>query len=123
MEFCLRLMSQCPRCHQSVEPQAITCPFCRTPLKAFGHPGIPLHRSTGEESLCMTCAYHDDDSCNFPQRPDARECTLYTDRAQPMVLPSVPKLPFSYQSWVRRNLKWLVLLGLILLSIAVTLLR
>jgi hypothetical protein len=41
-------MPNCPRCHQSINPQAVTCPYCRTPLKAYGHPGIPLHRATGE---------------------------------------------------------------------------
>ncbi|MEA5513598.1 zinc ribbon domain-containing protein, partial [Nodularia sp. UHCC 0506] len=67
----------CPTCHQLVDNQAITCPYCRTTLKAYGHPGIPLHRATGKEFLCDSCTYHADDTCNFPQRPYAKDCTLY----------------------------------------------
>jgi hypothetical protein len=48
-------------------------------LKAYGHPGITLHRAIGDASLCETCTYHADDSCTFPQRPHAQECTLYND--------------------------------------------
>jgi hypothetical protein len=78
-------MPTCPRCHQSVDSQTIACPYCRTPLKAHGHPGIPLHRAAGETYLCDTCIYHEDDTCNYPQRPYAKECTLYHDRSQPIV--------------------------------------
>jgi hypothetical protein len=67
----------CPHCHQLVDSQAISCPYCRTTLKAYGHPGIPLHRATGDGYLCDTCTYHADDTCNFPQRPYAKDCTLY----------------------------------------------
>jgi hypothetical protein len=67
----------CPRCHQLVDSQAITCPHCRITLKAYGHPGIPLHRSVGNDYLCETCVYHQDNSCNFPKRPYAQDCTLY----------------------------------------------
>lgn len=52
-------------------------------LKAYGHPGIPLHRASGDVPLCESCTYHADDTCTFPQRPHARECTLYTDISQP----------------------------------------
>ncbi|MEM6403842.1 MAG: zinc ribbon domain-containing protein, partial [Cyanobacteria bacterium P01_D01_bin.116] len=61
----------CPRCKQPVNSQAVTCPFCRTQLKAYGHPGIPLHRSEGDEYLCDTCTYHGDNTCNYPKRPYA----------------------------------------------------
>jgi hypothetical protein len=67
----------CPRCHQFIDSQAITCPHCRITLKAFGHPEIPLHRSISSDYLCETCVYHQDDSCNFPKRPYAQDCTLY----------------------------------------------
>jgi Double zinc ribbon len=67
----------CSRCRQLVDSQAITCPYCRITLKAYGHPGIPLHRSNGNSYLCESCVYAQDDSCNFPQRPYARDCTLY----------------------------------------------
>jgi len=78
-------MPDCPRCHQPVDARAIACAHCKTPLKAFGHPGIPLYRSQPEEFLCTTCIYHEDDTCNYPQRPFAKECTLYHDRAEPLV--------------------------------------
>lgn len=118
-------MPNCPRCHQSINAQAVTCPYCRTPLKAYGHPGIPLHRATGEAPLCESCIYHVDDSCNFPQRPHARECTLYQDIEQNQLnitqhnsargfLPSIT-------SWVKRNQIWLLLLGLLLVSFLIAL--
>lgn len=62
----------CPRCHQSIDSQAVACPYCRIEIKAFGHPGIPLHRAEGTSFLCNSCTYHADDSCNFPQRPYAQ---------------------------------------------------
>lgn len=117
-------MSECPRCHQAVDAKAIACPYCRTTLKAHGHPGIPLYRSTGIESLCKTCLYDADDSCTFPQRPDARECTLYQDVAAPIVAHSVKyKGEFFNKAWLRRNLVWVALLGLIVFSLLVTIAR
>jgi hypothetical protein len=96
----------CPRCQQQVEPQAVTCPYCRTELKAFGHPGIPLHRAGKDEYLCDTCAYHIDDSCNYPQRPAAKECTLYQNfeeyQAQKQQQ-GKPSSSQSFQSWVQQN--------------------
>ena len=70
-------MPQCFHCQQLIDSQAVICPHCRTPLKAYGHPGITLHRSSPGTYLCDTCTYHSDDSCNYPQRPYAQECTLY----------------------------------------------
>ncbi|MBW4638360.1 MAG: zinc ribbon domain-containing protein [Gloeocapsa sp. UFS-A4-WI-NPMV-4B04] len=126
-------MPNCPRCHQSINAQAVTCPYCRTPLKAYGHPGIHLHRATGELSLCESCIYHADDSCNFPQRPHARECTLYQDIEQNQLninqynndawgkgkalrgfLPSIT-------NWLKRNQIWLLLLALLLVSFLIAL--
>ncbi|HLO86036.1 MAG TPA: zinc ribbon domain-containing protein [Nostocaceae cyanobacterium] len=69
--------TSCPRCHQLIDSKAITCPRCRLTLKAYGHPGIPLHRATDKSYLCDSCTYNADDTCNFPQRPYAKECTLY----------------------------------------------
>lgn len=117
-------MPNCPRCHQPVKPQAVECPHCRAVLKAYGHPGIPVHRATGEASLCDTCTYHEDDSCTFPKRPYAKECTLYQDRAlkdlyQKQQQNSRP----SMRLWLRRNTIWFVLLGLIGFSFIVALLR
>lgn len=118
-------MTNCPRCHQSIDTQAVTCPYCRTPMKAYGHPGIPLHRATGSESLCESCTYDLDDTCTLPQRPYARECTLYQDVSQ-------SKLSVQYRdpngsffstvtSWVRRNQTWLLLLGLLFVSFLIAL--
>ncbi|MBD2180682.1 zinc ribbon domain-containing protein [Planktothrix sp. FACHB-1355] len=83
-------MPNCPRCHQPVPTQAVTCPHCREILKAYGHPGIPLHRATGDEYLCTSCTYHTDDTCNYPQRPFARECTLYDNNLEPEPQVSIP---------------------------------
>jgi hypothetical protein len=59
-------MPECPRCYQRVDSQAVACPYCKFDLKAFGHPGIPLHRASQDSYLCTTCLYHQDDTCNFP---------------------------------------------------------
>lgn len=113
-------MVECPRCHQSVDSKAIACPYCRTPLKAHGHPGIPLYRASGEEYLCDSCTYHADDSCNFPQRPYARECTLYHNPAQqPMVASYKPSFSNKFNHWVRRNGALLTLLGIVGVSLAI----
>ncbi|HIK56181.1 MAG TPA: zinc ribbon domain-containing protein [Synechococcales cyanobacterium M55_K2018_004] len=112
----------CPRCHQAVDPRAIACPFCRTPLKAYGHPGIPLYRATGEEYLCDSCIYHEDDSCNFPQRPYAQDCTLYHHREQPLVAPTYrPSAWAQVQLWARRNMTLLGILVLLGVSLAIAL--
>ncbi|NJO75874.1 MAG: zinc ribbon domain-containing protein [Leptolyngbyaceae cyanobacterium RM1_406_9] len=115
-------MSECPRCHQPIDVQAIACPHCRLPLKAFGHPGIPLHRAAGEEYLCATCLYHVDDTCNFPQRPYAKECTLYVNSSQQnSITPYKPKRTFLARNWLSRNAVWLVLGTLLLVSILIAL--
>ena len=77
-------MPSCPKCKQSVDSQAVTCPHCNNPLKAFGHPGIPLYQSENDRWLCERCTYHLDDTCNFPQRPYAKSCTLFHDAATPL---------------------------------------
>ncbi|PSB16419.1 zinc ribbon domain-containing protein [Phormidesmis priestleyi ULC007] len=111
-------MPECPRCHQSVDAQAIVCPHCRTTLKAHGHPGIPLYRATGIEPLCKTCIYDADDSCTYPKRPDARECTLYSDRLPVSVSPlNKSSSRFLTKGWFRQNSVWLVLVGLVILSL------
>lgn len=117
-------MLNCPRCHQPVKPQAVTCPHCRQVLKAHGHPGIPLHRSTGKEYLCDSCTYHADDTCTYPQRPLAKECTLYHDRFQP---PPPAKPQFTTNQligfWIQRNMIWVIIVGLIIISLLITLTR
>ena len=114
-------MPTCPHCHQSVDGRAIACPHCRTELKAHGHPGIPLYRATTDASLCDSCTYHADDTCNFPQRPHAQDCTLYRN-LRPATPPSArttssPLHPFSLQpsslrQWLQRHTTPVVL-GLI----------
>ncbi|MGC8714095.1 MAG: zinc ribbon domain-containing protein [Leptodesmis sp.] len=117
-------MPDCPKCHQAVETQALECPYCRTPLKAHGHPGMTLYQATGKEPLCLTCLYHEDDTCTFPKRPFAMDCTLYCDRTRP----STPTKPgyspgFQIQVWFKRNLTWIILAALVLLSLLIALLQ
>ncbi len=115
-------MSNCPRCGQSIKSDAIACPRCRTPLKAHGHPGIVLHRATGTEPLCKTCIYDADDTCNYPQRPDARECTMYHNVTIPIV--STPKqYEMTPGAWARRNAGWIALVILLVLSFGLALSR
>lgn len=119
-------MSKCPRCDQLIDSQAIACPHCKYELKAFGHPGIPLHRAAEDVSLCSSCLYHEDDTCNFPQRPYAKECTLYHDRSQPLVPPTPLKTSGSFSGgmsrWLQQNKIWLILLSLLAVSLLLSLL-
>jgi C4-type Zn-finger protein len=119
-------MPECPRCNQTVESQTLACPHCHLALKAYGHPGIPLYRAAGEAYLCETCTYHDDDTCNFPQRPYAKECTLYQDRSESHTSLSSRSATQSsrlgqVKSWVRRNAGWLALVGLVVVSLLLSL--
>jgi hypothetical protein len=119
-------MATCPRCHQLIDSQAVRCPNCFTILKAYGHPGIGLHQATGETFLCDSCRYHEDDSCTFPQRPYAKTCTLYRDRSEPVIAEFKSSLyPSSawgrIKTWCRRNRGWLLLFGLIIVSIVIAL--
>ncbi|OUL18755.1 hypothetical protein BV372_33955 [Nostoc sp. T09] len=115
----------CPRCHQAVDGQAITCPYCRTTLKAYGHPGIPLHRATGDEYLCDSCTYHADDTCNFPQRPYAKDCTLYQNIAESKLQSQQQLTQRSFgltvKSWIKRNQALLLLLGLVFICLLIAL--
>ncbi len=117
----------CPRCHQPIDPQAINCPYCRTTLKAHGHPGIPLHRATGDEYLCDRCVYHEDDTCNFPQRPYAKDCTLYQNIEQSQLESQqsayTTSLSATVKSWIQRHQTWLLLLGLLFICFLIVLSR
>ncbi|MBD2608739.1 zinc ribbon domain-containing protein [Scytonema hofmannii FACHB-248] len=117
----------CPRCHQLVDSQAVSCPNCRTTLKAFGHPGIPLHRATGKEYLCDSCTYHTDDSCNFPQRPYAKECTLYQNIEESKLQLQQQRENTSFsttvKNWIKRNQALFLLLSLVLVCLLIALLR
>jgi hypothetical protein len=92
-------MINCRRCHQPVDSKAIACPHCRLSLKAFGHPGIPLYRATDDEYLCTSCVYHADDTCNYPQRPHAKDCTLYRDLNEP---PEPPPISKTDANWLEK---------------------
>ncbi len=77
-------MPQCFRCGSATQSTDVKCKNCRAELKAFGHAGIELHRATGDKTLCDTCAYHADDSCDYDKRPFAQDCTLYRNVNQPV---------------------------------------
>ncbi len=111
----------CPRCRQTVDSQAVNCPYCRTQLKAYGHPGIPLHRAAKGEYLCKSCTYEADDSCNFPQRPYATECTLYENLAKRQLEQRQVKSVNNFSNWVKQNQALLLLLGLLLICFLITL--
>lgn len=117
-------MSTCPRCQAAIEPTAVQCPRCRLTLKAFGHPGIPLHRTEGQESLCITCVYHADDTCNFPQRPEAQTCTLYRSvNAEPQLEPVSFSAGQKIRFWVRSHTGLVALIALLLISMVLVLAR
>jgi hypothetical protein len=122
-------MPQCPKCKQfireSVYTQILECPSCRLPLKAHGHPGIPLHYATGNVPLCQDCIYDQDDTCNLPQRPDAKQCTLYQNQThlEAMKQTKAAQAPQTLQAWLRQYnpLLWVGVLAIA--SFLFTLLR
>ena len=118
-------MTNCPRCHQSIESQAVTCPHCNNQLKAFGHPGIPLYQATDDAWLCIRCIYHEDDSCNFPQRPYAKSCTLFHDRSLPLVeVPATPQpigIIARIKVWLRVNRGLVAIAVLVIVSVLLAL--
>lgn len=118
-------MSTCPCCKKPIDSQAITCPHCKNQLKAFGHPGIPLHQSTDDNSLCDRCTYNFDDTCNFPNRPYAKSCTLFHDRS--VSLTPEKETPASQEgwtgvkNWLYRHRGLIAIALLILLSVVLAL--
>ena len=111
-------MLKCPQCQQAIASNDVTCPHCGFILKAYGHPGIPLHRSQGEGYLCDSCIYHADDTCDFPQRPFAQDCTLYHNQEQPLVPQS--RVEYRQRGWRSRfknNPIWLILFVLAIVSL------
>ncbi len=112
-------MPSCPQCRQTVDSQAIACPHCRMPLKAHGHPGIPLYQAEGTAYLCDSCAYEADDSCNYPQRPHARSCTLYQDLNAAVMKP--PRRPSRQGLQIQGNEGWWILAGLAAVSLLIAL--
>ena len=105
-------MPTCPRCQYKVKATDLICPRCRLELKAHGHPGIELHQAVGEEVLCKSCTYQEDDSCTLPQRPYAKACTLYHSmNAVEEVIEYQPQSSFLRILWQRYRI------GIILLAI------
>ena len=116
----------CPRCQRAVSPKAIACPHCNTTLKALGHEGIPLHQATDGTVLCATCTYHQDNSCNYPQRPFAKDCILYVDMHQPQdpapgFVTQSSSVTSRIQYWINQNLALVILVGLAILSLLLVL--
>jgi hypothetical protein len=118
-------MLTCAYCEQQISPETITCPHCQKPLKAFGHPGIPLHHESKTEYLCGRCLYHQDDTCNFAQRPQAKSCILYQDYSLDLNLNSQTKkqqISFSkLKYWFKRHQGLLLLSILLLFSLILAL--
>jgi hypothetical protein len=114
-------MATCPKCQRMVSAKDVNCPSCRTPLKAYGHPGMPIYRATGEEPLCLSCWYHGDDSCTYEKRPLAMECTLYRNPADSLGLLASPRL--SWRGMWRRYQGWLLFAALVAIAVLVTVLR
>ncbi len=118
-------MPSCPKCKQPVDAQALSCPHCDNPLKAFGHPGMPLYQSSDGTSLCDRCTYHLDDTCNFPQRPYAKSCMLFHDASTPLLEETV--IPASQlgwngiKNWLYRYRGIIAIALLIIVSIIITL--
>ena len=110
----------CPKCDRHIDSQAIKCPHCNNPLKAFGHRGIPLYQAEKDTYLCDRCYYDRDDSCNYPQRPYAKTCTMFHDADEPLVAETPSYSPGGikeFRLWCNRNRGLLIILGLIVFSI------
>lgn len=120
-------MPKCPHCHQVIDGEKITCPHCGHELKAFGHPGINLYYAQGKAFLCPKCIYHEDNTCNFPQRPYAKSCTLYQDIDKPAEADLIKAVYLTnswdqtVKNWCWRNRWLIILLIIIIVSIAMTL--
>lgn len=117
-------MLSCPRCQATIESTTIQCPRCQLTLKAHGHPGMTLHRTEGDQALCATCLYDADDTCNFPQRPHAETCTLYRSvkAAEALTMPG-PPVGERIGFWLRNHRGLVGLVGLLLFSLALVLVR
>lgn len=116
-----QLMSTCPHCHQHIDAQAVSCPYCKATLKAFGHPGIPLHQAEKDTFLCDSCTYHEDDTCTYPQRPYAKTCTLYQNRfertKQEIVSPRYQPGGTGIKAMLQKNQGVLLLLSLLAIAL------
>lgn len=119
-------MANCPRCHQLINNQVVKCPHCHTLLKAYGHPGIPLYQAIDVDFLCDRCIYHEEDTCNYPQRPYAKTCTLFHDKSKPLLEEAVnfrynQTIFGIFKAWCRSNQGLILLFVLVVLSLAIAL--
>ncbi len=112
-------MSVCPRCDRTIPNTATRCPNCNLKLSAHGHAGMVLHHAKGNVPLCQTCAYDKDDSCTFPKRPDAMDCTLYQNA---QALPEATRQEIYRIPWHRKNGFRLIVAVVIMLAVIITLL-
>ena len=117
-------MPTCSRCNQLVDSQAVSCPHCGNELKAFGHPGIPLYKAKDTTYLCDRCIYHEDDSCNYPQRPYAKTCTLFHDKSLPLVdewqfSPPKYKGIKAIQFWFSANRGLAIIILIVIISVLI----
>ena len=112
---------KCPKCDRPVASQTVKCPHCGNSLKAFGHPGIPLYQAEKGTYLCDRCYYHHDDTCNYPQRPYAKTCTMFHDASQPLTAEDTaydsPGGITGFKLWCDRNRGLLILMGIIAFSV------
>ena len=118
-------MPSCPKCQKPVDALALSCPHCDNPLKAFGHPGMPLYQSSDGTSLCDRCTYHLDDTCNFPKRPNAKTCTLFHEASTPLVgsadVPASQLGVRGIRNWLYRYRGMIAIALLIIISVVITL--
>ena len=107
-------MATCFQCKRLVDDSALCCPHCNATLKAYGHPGMTLHRAEEATFLCDRCRYHEDDTCDLPQRPHSIECTLFRDRFEPQEENIQRQYRQQNRSrlWLQKNIVWLLLLGI-----------
>lgn len=107
-------MVDCPRCGTPTSNRTLNCQNCGYSLESYGafEPDVI---AAGSKILCSTCRYDRDDSCTFPDRPQATRCTLYRSLDEPVLVAYRPPFRFSNYIWV------LVLGGLLLVSVGLTL--
>jgi hypothetical protein len=80
---------------------------------------MKLHHAKGNVPLCPSCAYDADNSCTFPKRPSAMDCTLYQNS---QTLPEATRQEIYRIPWQRKNGFRLILAALIILAVIVALL-